>query len=374
MANEDTLTRVPLLDLTPELEAHGAEFREAMDRVVESGRFILGPEVRAFEEEVAEYLGVEHAVGVNSGTDALVIGLRSLGIGPGDEVITSPFTFFATAESISMVGAHPVFVDIESDSFNLDPRRVEDAITERTRAILPVHLFGWPAPMDAILEIAERHDLLVLEDCAQSFGALVGQRRTGSLGHAGAFSFFPSKNLGAFGDAGLVATSDERIAEMARMLRAHGGKDKYHNEMLGYNSRLDALQAAILRVKLGYVDESNALRRKAAGRYEDLLSRVTGVATPQISAGHVFHQYTLRITGASRDEVRRFLASRGISSAVYYPVPCHCLPVYRESNKSGVLPVAEEAAAQVLSLPIWPGLTQAVQETVATAIRRAVAE
>ena len=224
---------IPVLDLSPQYESLKAELREAIERVLESGQFILGPEVKAFEEEVAGYLGVKHAVGVNSGTDALFISLRALGIGPGDEVITTPFTFFATAEAISHVGATPVFVDVEEHTFNIDPSLIEQRITDRTRAILPVHLFGRPAQMDRIMALAHKHGLKVIEDCAQSFGARYGGKQTGTIGDAGAYSFFPSKNLGACGDGGLIATDDDALAETARMLRAHGAKKKHHNEMVG---------------------------------------------------------------------------------------------------------------------------------------------
>lgn len=362
--------RVPLLDLSGRIERRWEELRSASERVMKSGRFILGPEVEAFEEEVGDYLGVEHAVGVNSGTDALVIGLRSLGVGPGDEVITTPFTFFATPESISIVGARPVFVDIEPESFNLDPERVEAAITNETAAIVPVHLFGGPANMDALSDIAARHDVPLLEDCAQSYGAVYGGRRTGAIGAAGAFSFFPSKNLGGFGDGGLLATNDADVAKTSRMLRAHGGKDKYHNVMLGYNSRLDALQAAILRVHQRYIDQDNAGRREAAARYGELLADAPGLTVPEPTSGHVFHQYTVRIHDDRRDRVVRRLDDHGIASKVYYPVPCHRLPVYAAMDVS--LPEAEKASDEVLSLPMWPEIDCAAQERVAKVLRGAL--
>src|SRR5690554_750531 len=324
-----TVTKtIPILDLGPEIEQLWDELSAAFQRVMRSGQFIGGPEVQAFEREVADYLGVKHAVGVNSGTDALVIGLRALGVGAGDEVITTPFSFFATAESISNVGATPVFVDVDERTFNIDPGLIEAAITPRTKAILPVHLYGRPAEMDAILAVAERHGLKVIEDCAQSFGARYrGTRQTGTMGHVGAYSFFPSKNLGAFGDGGLVATDDDHIAEQARMLRAHGSKRKYHNEVLGYNSRLDALQAAFLRVKLPHVDAWNEGRRATARRYGELLADVPGVVTPEIVDGHVFHQYTVRLLGNDRDQVQKRLSDAGIGTMVYYPVPQDRLPV-----------------------------------------------
>ena len=363
---------IPVLDLAPEIDALWDEINAAVQRVLRSGQFINGPEVRAFEDEAAAYLGAKHAVGLNSGTDALVIALRALGIGPGDEVVTTPFTFFATAEAILMVGAEPVFADVRSGDLNLDPERVAAAITPRTRALLPVHLFGAPADMAALLELAERHDLLVVEDCAQSFGARVfgaraGGRMTGTLGHAGAFSFFPSKNLGAFGDGGLLTTNDDRVAEAARMLRAHGGRKKYHNEMVGYNSRLDALQAAILRVKLPHVEAANAARRAVALRYTEAFAGVEGIVVPEVTDGHVFHQYTVRIPGGRRDAVRGALAARGVGTMVYYPVPCHRLPVLA-GRSHAPLPVAEAASAEVLSLPIWPQMDAATQRRVIAAV------
>ncbi|WP_243089950.1 DegT/DnrJ/EryC1/StrS family aminotransferase [Thermus neutrinimicus] len=356
------VNRIPILDLTPEVEALWDDLMAAITRVLRSGQFILGPEVEAFEREVAEYLGVKHAIGLNSGTDALVIGLRALGVGPGDEVITTPFTFFATAEAISLVGATPVFVDIDPKTFNINPDLIPAAITPRTKAILPVHLYGRPAEMDAILAIAEEHGLKVLEDCAQAFGATYRGKKVGTLGHAGAFSFFPSKNLGAYGDGGLLVTDDDGVAELARMLRAHGSRRKYFNEMVGYNSRLDALQAAILRVKLPHVDRWNEKRRQVARRYNQLLSGIPDLVLPEVSEGHVFHQYTVRILGGKRDMVQQALAEAVIGTMVYYPIPLHRLPVY--GYPEGALPLAERAAGEVLSLPMGPFLEGGAQEKV----------
>jgi dTDP-4-amino-4,6-dideoxygalactose transaminase len=364
------VSAVPILDLSPEIETMWDEIQEAIRRVLRSGQFILGPEGDAFEREVANYLGVRHAIGLNSGTDALVIALRALEIGPGDEVITTPFTFFATPEAISLVGATPVFVDAHPDDCNLDTDRIEEAITERTRALLPVHLFGRPARMGKIREIAERYNLRVIEDCAQSFGARFEGRHTGTLGDIGAYSFFPSKNLGAFGDGGLVATDDAALAERMRMLRTHGSKRKYENEMIGYNSRLDELHAAILRVKLPHIDEWNEARRSAARRYGDLLAEAAGVIPPDVSEGHVFHQYTVRIPGGRRNGVRQALASRGIQTMVYYPVPCHRLPVYAKGGAH--MHVADDLASEVLSLPLWPRMDPIVQQRVATELEGAL--
>ena len=364
-------TKIPILDLGPEIEALGDEIHAAIDRVLRSGQFINGPEVRAFEEEVADYLGTDHAVGLNSGTDALVIALRALGVGPGDEVVTTPFTFFATAEAILVVGATPVFADIDARTFNLDPERVEAAITERTKAIIPVHLFGRPAAMDDLLALAEAHDLRVVEDCAQSFGARIGGEMTGTLGDIGAYSFFPTKTLGAYGDGGMVTTDDDALAQAARMLRAHGGKDKYYNETVGYNSRLDALQAAILRVKLPHINTYNAARRDLAVRYNAAFADLEGLVTPEVVEGHVVHQYTVRIGGGRRDAVRDALAERGVQTMVYYPVPCHRLPVLAGQTHAP-LPVAERASDEVLSLPIWPQMQADTQERVIEAVHAAV--
>ena len=369
----DTLQKnIPVLDLAPEIEELWDELNAAFQRVMKSGQFIMGPEVNAFEAEVADYLGAKHAVGVNSGTDALVIGLRALGVGPGDEVITTPFSFFATAESISNVGAKPVFVDIDEESFNLDPALIEAAITPNTKAIMPVHLYGRPAEMDAIMAIAEEHGLKVIEDCAQSFGARYQGKQTGTIGHVGAYSFFPSKNLGAFGDGGLIATDDDAVADLARMLRAHGSKKKYHNEVLGYNSRLDAMQAAFLRVKLRHVDGWNANRRAAAQRYAELLAGVDGVTTPAVTEGHVFHQYTVRITSADRDTVQARMQADGVSTMVYYPVPQDQLPVYQGAYEPK--PITSTAAQQALSLPIGSSLTEADQRRVVQALEHALTQ
>jgi len=366
-----TETTIPILDLQPEIEQHWDAFNEAFQRVLRSGQFIGGPEVQAFEAEVADYLGVKHAVGLNSGTDALVIALRALEIGPGDEVITTPFTFFATAEAISLVGATPVFVDVDELTYNIDPTLIEAAITERTRAIIPVHLYGQPAAMAQIMEIAERHGLKVVEDCAQSFGAryqggcvgccgadcddalrqrLTGMM-TGTIGHVGTYSFFPSKNLGAFGDGGLLATDDDALADTAIKLRAHGGKHKYHNEMLGYNSRLDSMQAAMLQIKLPHIDEANEARRAVARRYTEGLAGVDRIVAPEVTDGHVFHQYTVRVLNGRRNELAEHLSQQGIQTMVYYPVPVHKLPVYKGDLQTS-LPKAERLAVEVLSIPI----------------------
>lgn len=366
--------KIPILDLKPQYESIKTEIQAAINRVLESGAFIMGPDVKLFEQEVAEYLGVKYAIGVNSGTDALVIGLRAAGIGEGDEVITTPFSFFATAESISNVGAKPVFADIDSRSFNINPEAIKAKITPRTKAIMPVHLYGCPAAMGQIMEIAQAHGLKVIEDCAQSFGARYygagssfDGKFTGTIGDVGAYSFFPSKNLGAYGDGGLIATNDDKIAEMAQMLRVHGARKKYHNEVLGYNSRLDTLQAAVLRVKLPHLDAWNEGRRRVAKTYNELLKDIPGIITPELVDGHVFHQYTIRVLDGKRDEVKEYLASEGIGSMIYYPIPQDQLPVYKGQYE--MLPVSEFLSGEVLSLPIWGEIHKTAIEQVAQVIR-----
>ena len=363
--------RIPPLDLLPEIELLWSEIQTAISDVIRSGQFVLGPQVRAFEAEIAEWLSVKHAVACNSGTDALVLGLRALDIGPGDEVITTPFTFYATAEAINLVGAEPVFVDIEPRTFNIDAAQIPEALTPRTKAIVPVHLFGHAADLDPILEVARKHGLAVLEDVAQAFGGRYLGRPLGSLGNAGAFSFYPTKNLGAFGDAGLLATNDDRIAEMARKLRTHGSLTRDCNEMIGYNSRLDEIQAAILRVKLPHVEAWNRERQRAAATYRRLLADVEGVVPPSVEeyADHVFNQFTVRVIGHNRDEVITLLAESGIGTSVYYPVPVHRLPVYADQQHD--LPVAECAARQVLSLPMGPLISNAAIGRVVDALKAA---
>ena len=366
---------VPMLDLSDEVNELWEELNSAIQGVLRSGQFIGGPDVTAFEQEVTAYLGVKHAIGLNSGTDALMIGLRALGIGPGDEVITTPFSFFATAESISNVGAKPVFVDIEEASFNIDPNKIEVALTPKTKAIMPVHLYGQAASMTKILEIAQKYNLKIIEDCAQSFGAHYLHKEdklhgcfTGNLGDIGAFSFYPTKNLGAYGDGGLLTTNDDDLADMAKMLRSHGSKKRYHNEILGYNSRLDSLQAAILRVKLPHIDKWNLKRFQAAQRYDSLLSDTSGVITPKLNKKHIFHQYTIRLTHANRDEVQKKLHQLGISTMVYYPTPQDLLPVYK--GQYSTYPVSEMLAHQVISLPIWPTITEEMQTYVVQTLTR----
>jgi len=367
-----TLTKIPILDTKPETESIWPELMAAVEDVFKSGQFIMGPNVTSFEKECAEYLGVKHAVGLNSGTDALILGVHALGLKPGDEVITTPFTFFATGEAVSHFHATPIFVDIDPNTFNFRIEDIEAAITPKTKGIIPVHLFGQAVDMDPLMELAKSRGLWVLEDVAQAFGAEYKGRKTGSIGDAGAFSFFPSKNLGAFGDGGLFTTNNDAAADLVRILRVHGARKKYNNEMVGVNSRLDALQAAILRCKLPHIDEWNAGRREAARRYSKALAGVDGIVTPvEVDYGtHVFHQYTIRLTSANRDEVQNKLNEAGVSTMVYYEKPLHKLPVYSHMNVT--VPVSEVVASQVLSLPIWPKITWEVQERVVEALKTAV--
>lgn len=374
---------IPMLDLQSEVDEMWTEINAAIQRVLRSGQFILGPEVAAFEREVASFLGVAHAIGVNSGTDALVIGLRSLGIGPGDEVITTPFTFVATVEAILSVGAIPVFADVDLDSFNVAPDSIRQSLSHATRAVLPVHLFGRPADMEAIMCIANEYGLKVLEDAAQAFGARIAvaaegatepngdteQRRVGGRGDAGAFSLYPTKNLGAYGDAGLLVTDDDKVADMARVLRNHGQRVRYYSETLGYSSRLDELQAAILRVKLPRVDAWNASRREAADRYRTLLSDVNGIVIPVHDPHHVYHQFTIRVLGGRRDAVADLLREQGIGSSVFYPSTMDRLPYLSPRSRC---PSAAELAGQVLSIPIWPAIEPATQEQVVFHLSRAL--
>ncbi|HLF20101.1 MAG TPA: DegT/DnrJ/EryC1/StrS family aminotransferase, partial [Bacteroidota bacterium] len=333
--------------------------------------FILGKEVKDFENEVAAYLGVKYAIGCASGTDALQIAMMALGVGPGDEVITTPFTFVATAETIVLLGAKPVYVDIDPKTYNIDPARIERAITGKTKAIIPVHLYGQSCDMDTIMDISRKHSLFVIEDNAQAIGAEHKGRKLGGIGSLGCISFFPSKNLGAYGDAGMVVTNDGALAEKIRMIIVHGSRVKYKHEILGVNSRLDTLQAAILRVKLRYLDQWIEARRKAAGRYNTLFSG-KDVTTPfEVSYGkHVFHQYTIRLK--NRNDVEKHLEEKKIPHAVYYPIPLHLQQAFRhvEAAESS-FPVTEQAANEVLSLPMHTELTDEQQSYIASSVLEA---
>ncbi len=372
---------VPLLDLKAQYDPIRKQVMAAIERVFDSHAFILGPTVREFEERIASYCEVECAVGVSSGTDALLVSLMALGVGPGDEVITTPYSFFATAGCIARVGAKPVFVDIDPVTYNIDPARIEEAITPRTRAILPVHLYGQCAEMEPILEIAASHDLPVVEDAAQAIGAQYRDgRQAGGMGTLGCFSFFPSKNLGGLGDGGMVLTNDTELADRVRTLRAHGGKPKYYHKLIGGNFRLDALQAAVLNVKLDYLDGWTAKRQNNARRYAALfaesgLIEEAGPKLPEavyeksgVSRYHIYNQFVIRV--ADRDRLQASLQQAGITTALYYPVPFHLQECFESlGHREGDFPEAERAAKQTLALPVYPELSNRQQEAVVESIR-----
>ena len=360
---------VPQLDLAAQYAAIGGEIRVAIDRVLASQHFILGREGAALESELAHLCGVAHGIGLASGTDALILALRAGGVQPGDEVLIPPFTFVATGSAVSAIGAKPVFADIDPLTFNLDPAELERRVTPRTRAIIAVHLYGLVADMEAILEFASSRGIPVIEDAAQAIGASYHGRRAGSFGEIGCFSFYPTKNLGAYGDAGLVVSNSDSLAGHLRLLRNHGQTAKYVSREPGLNSRLDELQAAILRVKLTHLAEWQAARQQRAAEYTKLLSKIPGVTTPAVPAGreHIFHQYTIRV--ARRDALQRLLAERKIGSTVYYPVPLHLQPLYASlGHKLGDFPESERAAQEVLSLPIYPEIKGEQVARVAAAI------
>ncbi|MFO7594587.1 MAG: DegT/DnrJ/EryC1/StrS family aminotransferase [Pseudomonadota bacterium] len=363
---------IPMVDLKGQYLELKDEIDQGLLRALEATQFILGPNVRAFEEEAAGYLGVNHAVGCASGTDALHLALIAAGVGEGDEVITTSFTFIATAEAILYVGAKPVFVDIDEKTMNIDPNQIEAAISPKTKAILPVHLFGQPADMAAIQTIADKHNLVVVEDCAQSFGADIDGKQTGSMSIAGCFSFFPSKNLGCFGDGGLISTNDEKVAEHLRVLRNHGSWKRYHHSELGYNSRLDELQAVILRAKLKRIDQYNDGRRRVAHRYSAALAEMDGTTPPHEDGigKHVYHQYTL--LSEKRDQIMAALQDKQIACAVYYPIPLHQQEVFADMCQGVTLPVTEKIAGQCMSLPVYPELEDDKVDQVLEVIRGAL--
>lgn len=364
--------KIPLLDLHAQYGPLRNELLAAVARVCDSQRFIMGPEVAALEKEMAAMLGIPHAVAVSSGTDALLLALMALGIGAGDEVVTTTYSFFATAGAIARVGARPVLVDIDPATCNIDPEGLAAAVTPRTKAILPVHLFGQPAEMDSIVEIAAASGVPVVEDAAQAIGATWRSRPAGGIGALGCFSFFPSKNLGAFGDAGLLATTDDGLAGRARLMRTHGMEPKYYHHLIGGNFRMDALQAAILRVKAPHLSAWTEARRRNARRYDALFrgAGLTDRVTLPIEAAdrvHIFNQYVIRTS--DRDDLKRHLDERGIETEVYYPVPFHLQPCFASLGyRRGDFPNAERAAAESLALPIYGELTAAQQEEVVAAI------
>jgi len=386
MLDMETKTQpVPLLDLKAQYATLRDEIRAAIDRVADSQHFILGPEVAALEQEVAAYSQCEFGIGVSSGSDALLVALMAIDLKPGDEVITSPYTFFATAGAVARLNARPVFVDIDPLTYNIDPAAVEAAITERTRAIIPIHLYGQVADMKPLMELARRHNLYVIEDAAQAIGAEFDGRRAGSIGHMGCFSFFPSKNLGGFGDGGMITTNDPELAKKVKLLRNHGYSPKYYNKVVGGNFRLDAIQAAVLRVKLNYLDEWTAARQRNAATYRRLfeeaemsirpaavagnLSEMSGVVLPEEvpNGRHIYNQFVIR--SGQRDQLMKHLKDREIGTEVYYPVPMHVQECFADLGYSaGDFPLSENAAAETLALPIYPELTEDMLATVVNAI------
>lgn len=366
---------VPLCDIQAQYRGLKHEIDSAVVRVLASGQVILGPEVAAFEQEAAKYMGTAHAVACGSGTDALVLALRALDVGPGDEVIVPPFTFFATASCVARVGARPVFADIDPVTFNIDPAQIEARITSRTRAVIPVHLFGQSCEMDAIGRIADRHGIYVVEDAAQSFGAEYRGKKSGTIGAIGCYSFYPTKNLGTLGEGGLVTTDHPDWAKKLQALRVHGSEVKYYHRYLGYNMRLDAVQAAILRVKLPHVPQWLSQREAAAKRYDDLIesSHLTGFMQRPVACPdrrHVFNQYVVRVPAMHRDPLVKYLKDNGVGAEVYYPLSLHEQECFRSLKyRTGDFPASEEAARTVLALPMFPEITPAQQERVVEVCR-----
>jgi dTDP-4-amino-4,6-dideoxygalactose transaminase len=361
---------IPMVDLKTQYHTLKPEIDQAVLDAIESTQFILGPNVTSFEQETAAYLGAKHAISCASGTDALQLAILAAGIKPGDEVITTPFTFIATAEAICYAGATPVFVDIDPQTFNIDPALIEAAITPRTKALIPVHLFGQPADMAPIKAICDKHQLLLIEDCAQSFGAATNGTMTGTIGSLGCFSFFPSKNLGCYGDGGLITCATDELADQIKVLRNHGSRVRYHHSVIGYNSRLDDIQAAILRVKLKRIDQFNTGRRRVAHLYSELLGDIVTVPHEDGKGIHVYHQYT--VLTDRRDDIMAKLSEKQISSAVYYPIPLHRQDVFAAAYAAVALPVAENVARRCMSLPVYPEMPEESVRLVAQTIREAL--
>lgn len=366
---------IPPFDATAQYKIVATDIEKNICAVMASGRYIMGPQVKEFEAQFAQYLGGEHVISCNSGTDALHLALRALRIGAGDEVITTPFSFIATTEAIGIVGATPVFVDVELHSYNLNPRLIEEKITQRTKAILPVHLYGRPCNMTAIMAVAHKYNLKVVEDCAQATGAVWAGKKVGTIGDVGCFSFFPTKNLGCFGDGGAIATTDPIIAERVEYLRRHGGKVKYQHEELGINSRLDTLQATILLVKLPYLDLWNAARCGISQYYLNQLAEIEGIVLPEIVPGEkpVWNQFTIRVLNGQRNRLQKLLKEKGINTMVYYPIPLHLQQVHADLGYSlDSLPVSEKLCDEVLSLPMFPELTASAQQIVTESVSQAL--
>lgn len=367
--------KIPPFDATCQYQNIRSDIEKSICAVMAAGRYIMGPQVKEFEAQFAQYLGCPQVISCNSGTDALHLALRALRIGPGDEVITVPFTFIATTEAIGIVGATPVFVDVDLNTYNIDTSLIEAKITERTKAILPVHLYGRPCNMTAIMEIARKYNLKVIEDCAQATGATWAGKKVGTIGDVGCFSFFPTKNLGCFGDGGAIATSDPVIAERVEYLRRHGGKIKYQHEELGLNSRLDTVQATVLLVKLPYLDQWNAARTAIADYYISQLAKVKGVVLPKVEqeGTSVWNQFTIRILDGQRNQVQKLIKEKGVETMVYYPIPLHLQQVHANLGYSlGSLPVSEQLSHEVLSLPMFPELTAPAQQIVTEAVSQAL--
>ena len=365
---------IPLMDMVAQYRSIKEEIDQAISEVLEKGHFILGPNVAAFEKEIAAFLGVKHGVGVASGTDALILAMRALDIGPGDEVIVPSYTFFATAEAVLLVGATPVLVDVEPATYTIDVTQIASRITDKTKAIIPVHLYGHPANMTAVMELAREHKLKVIEDNAQAFGAEHRGEKTGSIGDVACLSFFPSKNLGGCGDGGMVVTNDDSVAERIRMLRTHGWRKKYFPEVVGYNSRLDELQAAILRVKLRHLDGWNERRRELADVYRARLEG-TRLKTPVESDGnrHVYHLFILEVE--DRDSFQEQLKAQGIPTAIYYPQPLHLNePLNHLGYKLGDFPVSEKASERTISIPFYPEISEEQIDRVVTVVTETIAE
>lgn len=364
---------IPILDLTKQYQMLKSQLDEAVLSVLSSGKYILSDNVSKLEKDLAAYCGCKRAVGVANGTDALHLALRALDIGPGDEVLTVSFTFVATTEAIGLVGATPVFVDINPLTFNMDVNDIESKITEKTKAILPVHLYGQPADMGPVMEIARKHNLYVVEDCAQAIGAEYNGRKVGSFGEFGCFSFFPTKNLGCYGDGGLVTANDDKLADRIISLRGHGGSVRYYHDELGLNSRLDEIQAAILNVKFNYLDQWNHARKNLAQRYNELFKDTEEIVTPEElnNVKAVYHQYTVKVP--DRDNIQKKLLEAGVMAMIYYPVPLHKQKVHNHLNlPDNLLPETDKACKVVLSLPIFPELTEKAQNKVAVELKKLV--
>ena len=364
---------IPIINSKRQYEAIGADVEKAVVEVLRSGQYILGKNNQALQEELAKYIGVKHTVTLNSGTDALHLALRALDIGKGDEVITVAFTFVATTESVEIVGATPVFVDIDKDTFNMDAKLIEEKITPKTKAIMPVHLYGQPCDMDVIMDVAKRYNLHVIEDCCQAIGAEYKGKKVGTFGDIGCYSFYPTKNLGAMGDGGLVTTNSDYLKDRIVALRNHGGAVRYHHDEIGVNSRLDEIQAAILRVKLPYIDTWNKKRREHAALYNKLFTQYPDIETPKEldNTYCVYHQYTIKVP--NRDEVHKLLQEAGIGAMIYYPIPLHMQKVHAHLHvPENSLPVTVENTKHVLSLPMFPEITEEEQKTVVEEVVKAV--